>query len=188
MKKTIFLVSLINVTATSAAPVQWTTGDGANGHWYDAVLVTEGISWNDAKIAAEASGKYLATITSEEENNFVYSLFFDKPEFWVILGGQYPQSVYSGPWIGGTDETEEGTWEWVTGEPWTYENWRAGMPDDFGNQDYLQYRCQPSIAPTWDDNYNYDGNDVIGYITEIPEPTTLSLLALGTLLALKRRK
>ena len=186
--KSIFSVAVMAIFIVQkpsiAEPVQWTIAEGGNGHWYEAVLVSEGITWDDANAAASASGAHLATISSEPENAFVFSLFSDIPEFWVVLG-EPPNDVYSGPWIGGTDEAVEGTWEWITGEPWTYENWRAGMPDDFQGQDYLQFRCQPDIAPTWDDNQS-DNPDVLGYITEtsatVPTVSEWGLIAMTLLL------
>jgi hypothetical protein len=40
-------------------------------------------------------------------------------------------------WVGGHDSTLEGTFEWTTGEPWTYRLWDAGEPnnDDCGTLD-----------------------------------------------------
>ncbi len=51
MKKFNFyiIISLLwLVPGTMAAPVQWSIADGGNGHYYEAVLVPEGISWTDA--------------------------------------------------------------------------------------------------------------------------------------------
>ena len=60
-----------------AAPIQWLAGSGANGHAYE--VVHSGGSWNSAKAAAEALtfqgvGGHLATIISNDENNFVASV------------------------------------------------------------------------------------------------------------------
>ena len=53
-----------------AEPVRWS----GNGHHYGVVVVPEGITRLDAKAAASARGGYLATLTSAEENRFVWSL------------------------------------------------------------------------------------------------------------------
>lgn len=53
-----------------AEPTRWS----ANGHFYDVVLTPGTISWENANDAAALAGGYLATITSEAENAFVYSL------------------------------------------------------------------------------------------------------------------
>jgi hypothetical protein len=55
--------------------VQWT-----NGHSYLAVLAP-GVSWDAAEAQCEAHGGYLVTITSAEENAFVFSLVSADTDF-----------------------------------------------------------------------------------------------------------
>ena len=74
----------------------------ANHHWYQRLDTQK--TWHDAKAYCESLGGYLATLTSPEENQFVYDNFV----------------VAEIPWLGGTDEANEGVWEWVTGEPVEY--------------------------------------------------------------------
>ena len=80
-----------------------------NGHYYEIVNAEK--TWPEAKAAAEAStlyglSGYLATITSQAENDFLDS------------------KVGQDTWIGGSDSSTytsnshpvtEGTWEWVSG-------------------------------------------------------------------------
>ncbi|MBI89791.1 MAG: hypothetical protein CMG60_06865, partial [Candidatus Marinimicrobia bacterium] len=74
--------------------------------------------WTDASEMAQSYGGHLATVTSQEEQDF--------------LGG-------FGGWIGLTDENVEGQWEWVTGEPVDYTNWFNGEPNDAGSgEDYVE--------------------------------------------------
>ncbi len=64
------LLLLFQTCPALAASVQWP----ANGHWYEAVAVgPSGITWADAKTAAEAQGGYLASIASDAENLFVFN-------------------------------------------------------------------------------------------------------------------
>jgi hypothetical protein len=65
-------------------------------------------------------GGYLVTITSAGENNFVFN-------------------TWPSGWIGLTDEVNEGTWRWVTGETYSYSNWNPGEPNNAGNEDYVQF-------------------------------------------------
>jgi hypothetical protein len=104
---------------------------------YRAVVVPEGITWEDAKARAEADGGHLVTITSAEENALVYGLIAENPDIWVNLdvtamtdGEENPIQVSIGPWIGlyqadGAPEPAGG-WSWVTGEASDYTNWLTG--------------------------------------------------------------
>jgi hypothetical protein len=122
-----------------------------------------GITWDDAKAAAEAMSYpdcdvHLVTITSEEEQDALYSLF----------GAGLAEK-----WYGGFDTTENSPsegWEWVTGEPWVYTNWYIGEPNNgFPNQSYLQ--GWPALGPDsgkyWDDNgWPSWGGQTSGYVVE----------------------
>jgi len=76
-------------------PVRWFSADGGNGHSYKAVAVAGGITWDAARQAAEMAGGYLATVTSEQENGFVFGLVTDE-RFWRQTAGGV-----AGPWLGG---------------------------------------------------------------------------------------
>ncbi len=57
-------------------------------------------------------GGHLVTIGSDQENAFVTAL-------------------KTGPtWLGLTDESSEGTWVWITGEPLSYTAWLGGEPNN----------------------------------------------------------
>ena len=36
-------------------------------------------------------------------------------------------------WIGGSDAATPDVWEWTSGEPWAYESWEDGEPNDSGD-------------------------------------------------------
>ena len=102
-----------------------------NGHYYK--LVNESILWTEAKSACEQMNGHLVTITSADEQKFIVSLIED-------YGTKYNF------WLGGTDEGHEGTFTWITGEPWGYANWRKDQPNNKdsssdGDQNYLQLCC-----------------------------------------------
>lgn len=93
-----------------------------NGRTY--YIIDESMTWKDAKIYCEQFGGHLATITSEEEQNFVSGLIADGHKDFY--------------WLGGTDSLSEGTWKWITDEPWDYSNWCENSPDNYGNtENYL---------------------------------------------------
>lgn len=91
------------------------------------------LEWDDARNACAilGQGAHLATIESAAENNIVDNL----------AGG-------SDVWVGGNDQSIEGTFVWVTGEPFIFTNWAAGEPNDNGGQDCLQVYGDGS----WDDD------------------------------------
>jgi gliding motility-associated-like protein len=98
-----------------------------NGHRY--FKSTTALSWPDAKLAAEALGGHLATISSSTEDNLLLGL--------------------GSCWIGLSDQTTEGTFEWVTGEPLSYTNWVLGQPNDPGGHDFV--RINSGVGQEWDD-------------------------------------
>jgi hypothetical protein len=165
--------------------VQWTSGSGANNHYYELVLAPGGITWSNAATAAQNAGGYLATLTSGDENAFVYNLAAGNDSAWFI---DTPGNGI-GPWLGGqqTSFTSEpaGGWVWITGETWSETNWAANEPSNVGGvEDKLQlFGVLTLKAPNWNDMAN-NGNAPDGparsYIIEynvnpIPEPSTYAL-------------
>jgi Ca2+-binding RTX toxin-like protein len=118
-------------------------GSGSGGSQYE--VVEGSFTWDEAKADAEARGGHLVTITSKEENDLV-----------VALKGQR----YA--WIGASDTKQEGVWEWVTGEAFSYNNWwntsGGGEPDDYmGIQDYMMFWSSDvwgDTSPGYDQNVN----------------------------------
>ncbi len=102
----------------------------ANGHYYQRLDVLA-LSWHDAKDLCESMDGYLATITSPDENEFIYQNFAD----------------HHAVWLGGTDEPEEGRWQWITGEPFQYQDWAIGQPDNSNKKEhFLGMGSPPSVA------------------------------------------
>jgi len=71
------------------------------------VLYTQPMTWKEAKRSCESVGGHLATITSQEEDDWIRKTF---PQSWQF-------------WLGATDEAKENEWQWVTGEDWQYSSW-----------------------------------------------------------------
>lgn len=78
-----------------------------NNHSYQ--VFTSIKPWLTAKAVCARTGGYLATITSQEENDWLASKGLDN----------------FAPWIGGTRDAE-GNWTWLNGESWVYTNWWVG--------------------------------------------------------------
>src|ERR1041384_3193087 len=126
---TVMLLAANVALADITSEAQWTIASGGNGHLYRVVAKPNLISWDTANAEASLSGGYLATITSPEENAFIFSLI-DNASFWTQSANDH------GPWIGGFQppgSTEpSGGWTWVTqpgaGSPeaFSYFNWEVG--------------------------------------------------------------
>lgn len=95
-----------------------------NGHRYylydvAGLSAPEDNTWENAQAYCEAVGGYLAAITSQEENEFLYN----------YMRQQGYDSAYFG--LAGVNST--GTWVWCNGETVSYTNWAPGEPNNDGN-------------------------------------------------------
>jgi len=194
-------------SVASAAPVQWTVASGGNGHYYEFVL--DHTDWFDARDTAAAStymgvSGHLVTITSAAENDFV----------WNHMSIGTTDFRYRGNWIGAYQydatsdkyDTENGFaahehWAWVTGEEFVYSNWFTpdlypdptdGRHGSFGTEfDFAKFQSHHSGPSTWSDTKPWKNPSLAhGYMIEysVPEPATLSLLPLGGLALIRRRR
>ncbi len=115
------------------------------------------ITWDSAQTYCMSLGGDLATITTQEEQEAVFS-YIDKFD------------IDKDVWIGITDVNEEGNWSsWITGESVNYENWGSGEPDNGGEQDYgaicpvERKGIGYNIAPGQWDDLSMDSDTLSGY-------------------------
>ncbi len=158
-----------------------------NGHFYEFVAAPS-ITWDDAKTAAAARyifggiQGYLATITSQAENDFAFS------------------KVNAQGWLGGSDRAVRGNFFWVTGPeglmgtqglqfyqglgsghgvPGVYNNFAPGEPNnDLGVEDSVHFR----IDGLWND-FAFNNPSIQGYVVEyggMPGDATLQLISTAT--------
>jgi hypothetical protein len=189
------LLLTLATTAAQAQPVEWTTSDGGNGHWYELVTVPGGIDWAGAQASATARGGYLATLTSDSENAFAFDLANAVPSAWLVIGGQFGE--VAGPWLGafqpaGSPEPD-GNWTWNNNEgllttPGYTTHWQLASPNNSaGIENRLQfYGLSFQRMALWNDIN--DAAPMLGYVVEwntapVPELGTVTLL-LGGLAAM----
>ncbi len=134
----------IQISGTQAAVFHWSAGDGGNDHYY---IVSPSMSWHTAEGAAIMLEGHLASITSEEEQDFIDNTILSDNAFST-----------EGLWIGLNDEHVEGTFEWASGEPVSFTNWHFGQPDnlaaDSSNADFAAVNTlssEPAGKGTWAD-------------------------------------
>jgi hypothetical protein len=127
-------------------PYHWSTETGGNGHYY---VIARDSTWEQARAVAQPAGGYLASITSQAEQNFINA---------KVLGGGRARSWPL--WIGLTDRGSEDEFYWVSGEPLGYTNWRSGQPETSAEvQPYVVINRGYSIngvKGAWDDAFPTD--------------------------------
>ncbi|HZH94478.1 MAG TPA: hypothetical protein VEY06_01275, partial [Flavisolibacter sp.] len=152
--------ALFNLGELSVYPV--------NGHLYE--LVPAGVSWPDAK--ADAAGRtyfglqgYLATITSQSENDFIQGKL--SANGWIGASDDYLQiNAATGMTTFASQAEAEGNWYWVSGpeagtqfsinndppSQLTYMNWNPGEPNNFIDAEhYGEFYGTGDNAGMWND-------------------------------------
>jgi len=149
--------------------------DGHYYSWVDSYLSWDGAFAYADSFSDEVSGItldewHLATITSAEENNFLWN---------TVLDGN---TAIGEVWLGGVvRDGTIGNFEWITGEAFTYSNFAPGQPD-------LERETVLEIGgsfggPLWnDEDRPFDASLPQTFLiehTSVPEPATLALFGLG---------
>lgn len=169
------LLSFFSYSSFGGAPVLWDVPSGGNGHYYQTVFVTNGITWAAANAAANAAGGYLCTITSAEENVFVANLIQNDTNLF-----SYAFGTTCGPWIGGVQTNgapePDGGWTWGTGEPWSFTAWANGEPNDNGDEDRVMFYedYETTYITNWNDA-NHD-TSLNGYVIEYDSVPTIAAI------------
>ena len=124
---------------------------------------SEPVTWYVAKRFCEEQGGHLVTITSAEENEFVSGLCDGAPA-----------------WIGASSNSER-AWKWVTGEPFAYDAFGEGEPNNAlgnseGGENYVESR-----KGVWNDNIGMEKQPFIWENEEAYVPVTGVKLGMNAL-------
>jgi hypothetical protein len=92
------------------------------GHWYK--LFTEPVTWAEATAKCERMGGTLMCIETQQDYVFAYR-----------VAGRIVKDQRE-VWIGGTDESSEGKFQWVNGSALVYFVWDPGQPDNAGGGEH----------------------------------------------------
>ncbi len=88
------------------------------------VSTSNNYNWSDANSLANNYGGHIVSISNASENEYVRSN--------LPSGGS--------TWLAYSDATNEGTWEWTTGETDTYTQWENGEPNEGTNGNYARLK------------------------------------------------
>jgi hypothetical protein len=91
-----------------------------NGHRY--AITQHELNWIEARNLAQSLGGRLIVVDDAAENQFLTDTF--------------TQPLNGAPfWLGANDFGTEGTFVWIDGTPFVYENWSTGEPNNAGDED-----------------------------------------------------
>jgi hypothetical protein len=147
-----------------------------NGNTYAVIFHDSGrLEWTPAGNDLPSASWWLATITSQGEQDFIAGLLAT-----VVP----PPAVTTQPWIGGFQTPFAATplsdWNWVTGEDFSlYSNWKDGEPNDWpsGAENNEENYLSMSASGGW--LWNDLGSNLQYSVAETPIPGTAVLLISG---------
>ncbi|XP_053408178.1 uncharacterized protein LOC123560994 isoform X2 [Mercenaria mercenaria] len=84
-------------------------------------FVTKRASWTEAQAACLEEGGNLISIVSDQEQSYI--------EGRLQGFAKLPDDM----WIGASDRDYEAGWKWIDEQPFEYQNWRPGEPNDYGS-------------------------------------------------------
>lgn len=114
-----------------------------NDHYYCIYDVANVSDWNMAQEYCMEQGGYLATITSAEEDAFLYAYIVDEGYRSVMFGL--------------SDQERTNDWRWVTGELLSYQNWQVGEPNHQGGYEHYGMYYEKNTDGKWNDGSGEGG-------------------------------
>ena len=99
-------------------------------------------TWEESQATSISLGGHLATINTEEENRFIVNSVLKDDVIYNSVKGDLSGNNSTVPraWIGLNDIKNEGTYEWISGEPVTF---RGTIDSHFTGENYTYGRFDP---------------------------------------------
>ena len=211
MIKTRFSTALTVITLSLAASsaradsliVQWNSGPGADGNYYQRIDEHSATPLTYAQAAAEASAKEILVGGTTVLTGQLAVLNPDYADAFTFIRSNvmYPQ-VNPAPdneiyWVGASSPTgnqppndaNNSDWTWINGSPvpdsvasgWNIDHFEGPGPEGIGYY-------QSGSGTLWDYTATASSNLAYGYVVEFPVPEpSIVLLALPVFLAARRR-
>ena len=128
-----------------------------NNHFYtiydfSPIAPAETNTWENAFEYCEGVNGYLATITSKEENDFLF-------EYMKKQG-------YDNAYFGLTDSSWEGYWEWKNGADLEYTNWASNEPSGIDGANYAKLSSSHPDGAWSDGVFSSSDNNGTAFICE----------------------
>jgi hypothetical protein len=134
----------------------WTTSRGDSTY----AFCPDRLGRDAAEAQCESFGMDLVKITTEDENDFVFTEAVD-------VGGW----AHPGPWIGLQDKDLDGTFAWNDGDSLDYTQWCGSHPIDPGGRAYVNMELTIDDSPCWAANGSWSSVE-LEYVCESVEPCT----------------
>lgn len=122
-------------------------------NYHNYYLCLSNMKWTEAYNWCIAKGGYLATVTSQEE--------------WDIIKQLLAKNGAVSCWLGA--KSTSGSWEWVTGEEFSFSDWLTGQPDRAGEKEFYlgNYEGRMMYSYKWND-FSEKSAYIGGFIFERP--------------------
>lgn len=106
---------------------------------YRYTVVQAQMTWDDARVYCESRGGHLATVLNQEQFDTIAALLEE-------------QEIYTA-WLGASNFSASGGFQWVTGDPFPFAAWAIGEPNN-ENQDehYLMMYVKGGEGWVWNDS------------------------------------
>ncbi|XP_078616532.1 echinoidin-like [Branchiostoma floridae x Branchiostoma japonicum] len=118
------------VSCTSLCPLYWYPHNGNCYRFFGVAM-----SWHEAEALCNMYGGHIASISSSEENTFVFHFI----------------SPFERAWIGLNDVDKEGTFVWSDGTDETFTNWAPNQPDNANAGEHCGEFYNNAAPGQWND-------------------------------------